>query len=409
MRIGTDRFFHLTYCTNIHPGESWAAVFANLKQYLPPLKVRLAPDQPFGVGLRLSNAAACELLRGDALDQFRDWLSTQGLYVFTLNGFPYGGFHRQVVKDQVYAPDWNSPARVDYTLRLANILATLLPYNVDDGGISTVPISYKPWLRGQTASEAALQRVSVNLARIVAELIRIYEKTGKHLHVDLEPEPDCWLENSTDTVDFFRRWLLPYGGDWLTARLGLSRKDAQARLLTHLGVCYDACHFALQYEQPARALARLADCGIRVGKTQLSAALKVALPRSSEGWCNLSERLRPFIESTYLHQVVERRQDGSLHHHADLCVKTPPHPDARDWRIHFHVPIFIDDYQTLHSTQHELLATLSALRENYLCSHLEIETYTWDILPPDLKMDLPASIEREYRWVLGVFADALPV
>ncbi|MDQ3731376.1 MAG: xylose isomerase, partial [Pseudomonadota bacterium] len=192
-------------------------------------------------------------------------------------------------------------------------------------------------------------------------------------------------------------------------RLGLSRKDAQAHLLTHLGVCYDACHFALQYEQPARALARLADCGIRVGKTQLSAALKVALPRPSEGWCNLSERLRPFIESTYLHQVVERRQDGSLHHHADLCVKTPPHPDARDWRIHFHVPIFIDDYQTLHSTQHELLATLSALRENYLCSHLEIETYTWDILPPDLKMDLPASIEREYRWVLGVFADALPV
>jgi sugar phosphate isomerase/epimerase len=406
MRIGAGRCFHLTYCTNIHPGESWAEVFANLRQYAPLLKARLRPDEPFGLGLRLSDLAARELLQGEALAQFKSWLAGQGLYVFTLNGFPYGGFHRQLVKDQVYAPDWRSSARVDYTRRLSRILAALLPADME-GSISTVPLSYKPWLDAQQARTAVLEAASINLARVTATLIDLARATGQHLHVDLEPEPDCLLENSADTIDFFRRDLWPTGGAWLARERGLSRADAEAALRTHIGVCYDSCHFALQYEPPAEALARLADAGLRIGKVQLSAALKLSWSEPADRH-RAAERLRPFIDGVYLHQIVERRADGGLHHYPDLLATSRPHPQAREWRVHFHVPIFVDDYVSLSSTQDELRATLTALRQGRYCPCLEIETYTWDVLP-GLKLDLIASIEREYRWVLDCFADAGPV
>ncbi len=34
--------------------------------------------------------------------------------------------------------------------------------------------------------------------------------------------------------------------------------------------------------------------------------------------------------------------------------------------------------------------------------HLEIETYTWDVLPAELKASAVESIAREYEWALGV-------
>ena len=112
MKLGSNNNFDLTYCTNIHSGEEWDQVFANLKQYIPLLKARVAPGKSFGIGLRLSAVAARELLEREALNEFQSWLTEEGLYVFTLNGFPYGKFHQEVVKDQVYAPNWTQPERL---------------------------------------------------------------------------------------------------------------------------------------------------------------------------------------------------------------------------------------------------------------------------------------------------------
>ncbi|HET6569797.1 MAG TPA: metabolite traffic protein EboE, partial [Rhodothermales bacterium] len=211
MQIGKDGFFHLSYCTNIHPGERWDEVFRNLKQYLPTLKLRMSPDRPFGVGLRLSNAAANDLLEGDVLPGFKDWLDENGLYVYTINGFPHGGFHGRAVKDKVYEPDWRSAERVDYTLRLARILADLLPEDVD-GGISTSPISYKPWLNARERREA-LEHGAIHLALLTAALAQLRDQTDRLIHVDIEPEPNCLLENMQETVGFFCNWLLPRGGN----------------------------------------------------------------------------------------------------------------------------------------------------------------------------------------------------
>lgn len=406
MKIGTDSNFHLTYCTNIHPGEAWSEVFANLEQYVTELKPRLAPEKPFGIGLRLANVAARELLEGDTLTQFQAWLNQQELYVFTLNGFPYGSFHHQVVKDKVYAPDWSKQERLEYTLRLVKILAVLLPEGMD-GGISTLPLSYKPWLTGDKAiRESVLRNGSIHLASLVAEMARIRQETGKLLHIDLEPEPDGLIENATEVINFFKNWLLPLGGNYLAECLGISQESAEAQLLDHVRVCYDTCHFAVEYEDPASVFARFQAANIQIGKIQLSAAVRVNLPENAEKRSMIVERLRPFAESTYLHQVIERRVDGTLHHYPDLITALPylEQSIAQEWRTHFHVPIFIHDYNLLHSTQDDIVNVLNLLRTNHACKHLEIETYTWDVLPSEMKSDLLASIQREYEWVLVTFA-----
>ncbi|NEQ64004.1 MAG: metabolite traffic protein EboE [Symploca sp. SIO2D2] len=402
MKIGTNGSFHLTYCTNIHPGETWDEVFSNLQQYLPVLKTRLSPQAPFGIGLRLADVAARELLTGDNLAQFQDWLNQQDLYVFTLNGFPYGGFHQQVVKDQVYAPDWSTPERVEYTLRLARILAALLPAGME-GSISTLPLSYKPWWKTDTARESVMSQCSLNLAKVAAEMARIREETGKLLHIDLEPEPDGLIENAAEVIDFFQNWLLPQGGAYLAQHRGISSDSAASLLREHVQICYDTCHFAVEYEEPASVFEGLQAAGIRIGKIQLSAALQIQLPDDIPGRQLLRERLSPFAESTYLHQVIERHSDGSLSHYPDLVSALPylEQTQATEWRTHFHVPIFIRDYQILQSTQEDIVSVLKLLQAHDHCKHLEIETYTWGVLPAEMKLDILASIQREYEWVLS--------
>ncbi|WP_375497355.1 metabolite traffic protein EboE [uncultured Nostoc sp.] len=406
MKITKNSNFHLTYCSNIHTGESWLEVFANLEKYVPNLKSRLSPTAPFGIGLRLADAAAKELLQNNNLAQFQAWLSQEDLYVFTLNGFPYGGFHRQVVKDQVYAPDWSTQERVDYTLNLVQILATLLPEKLD-GGISTLPLSYKPWWQEDQATlETVLKKSCLNIASVVVEMIRICEETGKILHIDLEPEPDGLIENTSEVIDFYQNWLLPIGGNYLSQKLKIEQSLAENKLLEHVRVCYDTCHFSVEYEESQSVFARFQSAGIKIGKIQISAAIKVKIPADVEKRSLIVERLRPFAESTYLHQVIERRSDGTLHHYPDL-ITALPHLEqslAEEWRTHFHVPIFIHDYQILQSTQDDIATVLHLLQKNNTCSHLEIETYTWDVLPAKMKIDLLTSIQREYEWVLKEFA-----
>ncbi|MEH2268726.1 MAG: metabolite traffic protein EboE [Nostoc sp.] len=408
MKITKNNNFHLTYCSNIHPGESWLEVFTNLEKYIPELKSRLSPTEPFGIGLRLADVAAKQLLESNNLAQFQAWLTQQDLYVFTLNGFPYGGFHRQVVKDQVYAPDWSTQERANYTLNLAKILATLLPEGLD-GGISTLPLSYKPWWKKDyTTSETILKKSCLNIASVVVEMIRIYEETGKILHIDLEPEPDGLVENTSEVIDFYQNWLLPIGSNYLSESLNIEQHLAENELLEHVRVCYDTCHFSVEYEEPQSVFARLQSAGIKIGKIQISAAIKVKIPAEVEKRSLIVERLRPFAESTYLHQVIERRSDGTLHHYPDL-ITALPHLEqslAEEWRTHFHVPIFIHDYQILQSTQDDIATVLHLLQTNNACSHLEIETYTWDVLPSEMKIDMLTSIQREYEWVLKLIRNS---
>jgi hypothetical protein len=399
MNVEPDRFFHLTYCTNIHPSNGWSEVYASLQRYAPALKARFAPHRAFGIGLRLSGKESRELLQGDHLQQFQDFLQEHGLYVFTLNGFPYGPFHQQPVKALVHAPDWREEERVAYTLRLIEILAFLLPDGID-GSISTSPLSYKTWVNIQDTN--AWRDFTHNIVRIAEALVRVKHKHDKLIHLALEPEPDGLLENGEEVVRFYTHWLLEEGARLLSDTLAVSRDEACNHLLEHIRVCFDTCHVAVAYEEPATVLDRFDQIGIKIGKVQISSALKVTFPGEEQARVDIARALEPFAESTYLHQVIQQHHDGTFRHYPDL-IEALPHIQDRQiaqWRIHFHVPIFIDHFPRFQSTQDTLADTLDLLIQRRFCRHLEIETYTWSVLPEDLKKDLLDSIAREYEWVL---------
>jgi hypothetical protein len=391
--------YHLTYCTNIHPGESWTEVFESLKKYILPIKQNISPEKPFGIGLRLSNVASIELLLSGDIHSFKYWLQENNLYVFTINGFPYGGFHGEKVKDAVHKPDWISKERIDYTIRLCNILAVLLPEDME-GGISTSPLSYKPWFdRSENNLDKIFNEGSNNFLKVIEVLHQIKMTTGKTIHLDMEPEPDGLIENTDETIDFFSKWLLPLGKIYFKNLKDLSAVTAEEIIKTHFRVCYDVCHFAIAYEDPHTTFSRFKKAGIKIGKIQISAALKTDLTLERN---EIALELAPFIESTYLHQVIERDSRNNLVHYNDLpmALEQIYKPGAREWRTHFHVPLFINHFGLLQSTQDEIKQVLDILKEEMLTSHLEIETYTWEVLPFELKIGLQESIEREMDWVI---------
>lgn len=392
--------FHLSYCSNIHPGESWEATFENLKHYIPEVRKNLDFEGPFGIGLRLSHEASLILEKPEELARFQTWLQEENAYVFTLNGFPYGDFHRTVVKDQVHFPDWTTPERKDYTIRSFKILAQLLPED-QDGGISTSPVSYRHWFKTQEAFDQGMEVATSHLMEVVTELAKIEAETGQLLHLDIEPEPDGILENSDEMVWLFTDWLLPKGAPELAKRLGISPEESEALIKRHIQVCYDVCHFAIVYEKPEETFEKFAKAGLKIGKVQISAALKLMLDQDRGV---LKNQLSEFAESTYLHQVVGRNSDGSLISYPDLLPALEKLEDAKEeeWRIHFHVPVFMKKYGEFESTNFLIEEVLKVLQSKpELSNHLEVETYTWEVLPPESRLPLAESISRELAWVIS--------
>ncbi len=392
---------HLTYCTNIHPGENWSAHFQQLKQFIPAVKREVSPDKPFGIGLRLSNTASLELSKEGALTEFKQWLQEVDCYVFTMNGFPYGGFHHTVVKDQVHTPDWTTADRVFYTIRLFRLLAALLPEGME-GGISTSPLTYKLWhVRCEAERDAIMETTTLKVLQVVEQLVRTRRGGGPLMHLDVEPEPDGLMENSQEYIHWYLNYLLPYGVPYLQDKFGMSEEEATASIKSHVQLCYDVCHFALVYESAESVLKKLDEHGLKVGKIQISAAVKALLPSDMTARKPLIDAFREFNETTYLHQVVARKADGYVHY-PDLpqALEDAANPAVEEWRSHFHVPVFIDSYGVLSSTRSDIEKVLQLQRKQPFTQHMEVETYTWDVLPADLKLPMDRSISRELNWVL---------
>ncbi|MBV8255937.1 MAG: metabolite traffic protein EboE [Chitinophaga sp.] len=394
----------LSYCSNIHPGESWTDHFQQLQLHVPVIKQQVSPHQPFGIGLRLANTASLELAKEEPLTAFRQWLQENDCYVFTMNGFPYGSFHDTVVKDQVHAPDWTSPDRVAYTIRLFRILAALLPEGME-GSISTSPLSYKYWCnRCEEEKNSVTESATLNILLIVEQLVKIHRGGGPLMHLDIEPEPDGLLENSAEYIDWFRHTLMPAGIPFLQDKFRVDEATAVAWLKNHIRLCYDVCHFALVYENPTDVLRQMEAYGLKTGKIQISAALKSAMPTDTDKRKIVLDAFRQFEEPVYLHQVIAQTASGSLIHYPDLpqALADGYNQEVNQWRSHFHVPVFLDRYEVLESTQSDILDVLQLQRQQPFAPHLEVETYTWDVLPSGLKQEIAASVSRELQWVKQV-------
>ncbi len=391
LRVEINHGLHLAYCTNIHRGETWRELFETLKHQTLEVRRRVCPHAPFAIGLRLGEQAAVELNNPSVRLEFQRWLDRNDCYVFTINGFPYGRFHGTRVKEQVYAPDWTSPERLTYTNLLFDLLAELVPAGVA-GSISTLPGSFK----GFGLTEDQLRRIRDNVWQCVEHAARVSEKTGRTLHLGLEPEPLCLLENSAETISFFEKLRAENNND--------------PRLDEFLGVNYDTCHFAVEFEEPQTALTRLVDHGIKLSKIHLSSALKTK--PTPEALAALNN----FADDVYLHQVIARDESGGLKSYRDLPdalaaknsqLSTLNSQLAEEWRIHFHVPLHAPTAPPFANTNDHLLGVLDLLAENpKLCSHLEMETYTWEVLPPELKSrSVVEQLVAEYDWTLARLAE----
>jgi sugar phosphate isomerase/epimerase len=391
---------HLTYCTNIHPGESWPEVRANVETHVLAVKRRLCPDRPFGLGLRLSAAAARGLADPEELLRFRAFLRANGLYVFTVNAFPYGTFHAAVVKEQVYRPDWLEEERVRYSDQVARVLQPLLSdHEGVDGSISTVPGCFRP--RAQPGSE---ERIASHLARQAFTLWGMAEAGGRRIGLALEPEPECLLETVGQTVSFLQDHVFSGAGrSAFAAASGLDPARAEQALRRHLGLCLDACHAAVEFEDPAAAVDTPRRAGVTIFKMQVSAGLRVVRPDPAA-----LEALRRFAEGVYLHQVVIRRGE-SLQRIVDLPAALDRPPEGDEWRIHFHVPIFRESLGAFASTQPFLADLLAIQARTPFTNHLEVETYTWDVLPDEYRSEPVAdAVARELSWTLSQLGEPTP-
>lgn len=378
---------HLAYCTNIHRGSSWAETLESLDQYTLRVRERVCPNDPYAIGLRLSAPAARELSAPSNLLAFRKWLDEHECYVFTINGFPYGDFHGTRVKEDVYRPDWTTPERLEYTKLLFDLICDIAPEGME-GSISTVPGSFKRFI----TSHDQLVAMHENLSKCAEYIEHLSERTGRDLHLGLEPEPLCLFETSSETADFMDNLLAAE----------LADRDL---LLRRLGVNYDACHLAVEYESAEESLGRLIDRGIRISKIHLSSALKVAdfsdpTLKTLEGFC----------EPVYLHQVVARKGSEALVRYEDLDMalqaRRKGEDTADEWRIHFHIPLHHSPGSPLESTSDHISSVLDILKSNPgICHHFEMETYTWEVLPGGLgTSDVLDQLVREYDWTLGEFA-----
>ncbi|WP_439542910.1 metabolite traffic protein EboE [Hyphomicrobium sp.] len=393
MRLELPGQPHLTYCTNIHAGETWSEIEAALARHLPSIKRSVSPNKPMGVGLRLSAMAAEELAEPWALNRFKRFLADGGYYVFTVNAFPYGPFHGERVKEKVYEPDWRMPERLAFTNRVADILAEIAPKGTT-ASISTVPGAFK----ARVTTPADVAAIIAAIVRSAAHLHALSEKSGRTLVLALEPEPACFLETTDDAVRFLQDHVFATPARALFTELtGVSSQSAESALRRHVGLCFDVCHSAVEFENTAAALESVLAAGISIAKLQLSSALR-AVGTSSE----FERLLAKFDDGIYLHQTVEKR-GGTLTRHTDLsdAFAAARRGDAGgEWRIHCHVPVFIDTFEALGSTQQNLRDALALCRSREVSPHLEVETYTWNVLPGALKSpELTGDIVRELQWV----------
>jgi sugar phosphate isomerase/epimerase len=377
---------HLAYCTNIHRGQDWAETFDTLVKFVLPVRDRVANGRPYAIGLRLSNQASLELSDHATLKAFQQWLDKENCYVFTINGFPYGTFHGGRVKELAYTPDWTTHDRVVYTNRLFDLLAHLVPPGVE-GSVSTVPASFKPLIHDQEQ----VKQMRHNIWKSIEHISMVRERTGKVLHLGLEPEPLCYLETSAETVAFIQEMR--------------ADRPEDDRINHCLGVNYDCCHLAVEYEEPQNAIHAFQSHNIRISKLHFSSAMKVRPTAQTK------KALQSFIDPVYFHQVIARNSDGTFTRYLDLddALKSPSGNDTtgeQEWRIHFHVPLHCDSSPVFDTTSDHMVGVLDLLQKNpTLCSHIEMETYTWEVLPPELKnRSVVEQIASEYEWTLNHMA-----
>lgn len=374
----------LSYCCNVHPSSDVQELLQILTE--KTAHVQELTNQPIAAGLWLADFVTRELFdSADLLTSLKEKLAQHQLLCYTLNAFPYGNFHTERVKEQVYLPNWTSADRLDYTIRCAKLLAELLPEGVE-GSISTVPLGFKELSKEPDFTIRCCDQL-IELAR---QLDILHDETGRLIRLAIEPEPLCVIETTAEAVAFFEQL----------------RQQAQTALAedvvnSHIGLCYDICHQAVEYEDVKQSIQTLAENEIRINKVHITCAIELNDPANNiEG----RQFLAQFAEPRYLHQTFTQLISSSKEttHLTDLTAEfatSPPQDwlNAESWRIHFHVPVHADSLGPLATTRKSLQEAMQAVRDLSYAPHLEVETYTWNVMPGETPTDVCHGLAEEMR------------
>jgi hypothetical protein len=385
---------HLTYSTLVHPGDTWPEMRASLETFVPDVKRRFSPDAPMGVSLRISNASA-ELLVNDPAERawVRKFLDDNDLYVYTVNAFPFGPFKGQRVMEEVFEPDWTTEDRTRYTMNVATILTEITRPGVEPT-IQSAPLAFRP----KVVDDEYVSDFTDNLLRVVAFLMDLEGRTGRRVKLALEPEPFCFLETIEETVEYFDAHVYTIEAAIRVSELsGQPLAEVFGGLRRHLGVVFDICHQSVGFEDITEDLHLLMRAGIPIFKLQEAAALLV--PNVTP---EIVEELKKYTDTIYLSQTTELRA-GVLTRFLkleDAIAAWESDPGPREWRTHFHVPVFLKDIGPFQTTRAGIDEALAVHARTPLSTHLEIETYTWDVLPEHLKTgDITEYVVRELKYV----------
>ena len=388
---------HLTYSTLVHQTDNWDQLWKSVNTYLPAVKARVAPNQKFGVCLRTS-APSAEMLSTDPskVADLKKFFADNDLYLYTANAFVYGVFKKQIIKEDVYEPDWQTAERREYTKKVADLLAELAPEGINPS-IQSAPLGFKPKVTGDDVVEA----YTSNVIDVVAHLVALKKQTGKTVTLGLEPEPRCYLETTDETIQYFKSRL--FSGETakrLAKATGLNEADAAQAMRDFTGVVFDIGHQSVGYEDIPASLQKLVDNGVQIVKLQEAASMYI--PDVTQ---KTVDALQTFAKTIYLSQTCQNK-DGQktwFLNLEDAFEDWYKNPGPREWRTHFHVPVFLNDLGgAFGTTRFALEQALAFHKKTPLSTHLEIETYTWDVLPEHLKTgDIVEYVTRELEWVKG--------
>ena len=385
---------HLTYSTLVHPGDDWDQIWSSVKTYLPKVKANVSPNGKFGVCLRLA-APTVEALVADPgkVADLKHFFADNDLYLYTSNAFVYGVFKNQVIKEQVYEPDWATEDRTTYTMKIADILGDLAPEGINPS-IQSAPLGFKPKVTG----DDVVDTYTTNVIRVVNHLLEVKKRTGKMVPLGLEPEPRCYLETTDETVTYFKdRLFSGKTAQRLAKMAGINEADAAQAMRDYVGVVFDIGHQSVGFEDIPTSLQKLVDNGIKI--TKLQEAASMSMPHVTK---ETIDALQAYAKTVYLSQTCQMR-DGKrtwFLNLEDAFEDFYKDPTPREWRTHFHVPVFLDDLGPFRTTRFALEQALAFHKKNPTSAHLEIETYTWDVLPAHLKTgDIVEYVTRELDWV----------
>lgn len=383
--------YNLTYCLNAFKAKDLQETICNIKKYIEIIKIK----KKNCIGLCLSNKIAKEILTNNNIDNIKKLIIEKNIYIPIINGFVYKNFHKEQIKENIYYPEWTSNKRLNFTKKLIKILKEISPKNLTSS-ITTSPISYKPWIK-QKNKTYILYKSIINLQQIIKILIDTKKKTGKTIHIDIEPEPTCLIENSKETIQFFKNWLIPICKNNFKKKI-FNKNKIENIIKKHIRICYDTCHFSINFENNKTTLNLFEKEKIKIGRIQISSALKI-IQSKKKNLKNFKSEINKLNYSPFLHQTTKKYENKKIQFKdIKYCLENINKNSKAEWRIHCHIPIYLKKYKIFNTTSHETKSIIKYLSKKKITNHIEIETYTYDaILQSSNKAK---SIKKEYIWVV---------